>query len=95
MTKLEDLLEKYTADLESVGEKVDPKFLRAVAKACGPAINHKDASLVAFSDAEEVARIRRRFPIEKLGLTDTEKLDTGLDAVRSYCSKRSNYHAVA
>ena len=84
MTKLDDLLEKYNADLESVGEKVDPKFLRAFEKVCGPAINHTDASLVAFSDSEEVARIRKRFLIGKPGLKDAEKLGSGLDAVRSY-----------
>ena len=95
MPKLDDLLENCTTDLAIICEKLGPKFLRAVVKACGPAINYKDASLVALSDAEEVARLRRTFPIKKLGLKDTEKLDTGLAAARRHCSKRSNYHAVA
>ena len=94
MSKLDALLEKYTADLEGLGEKVDPKFLRAVAKSCGPAIYKKDASLVAFSDPEEVARIRKNFLIGKLGLKDTEKLDAGLDTVKGQYTKRSKYRAV-
>jgi len=94
MSKLDDLLEKFTADLEGVGEKVDPKFLRAIAMACGPAIYRKDASLVAFSDKEELARIRKNFLIGKLGLKDTEKLDAGLDAVKEKYTKRSKYRAV-
>ena len=45
MSKLDKLLEKYTADLEAIGDKVDAKLLRAVAKGCGPAIYRRDASL--------------------------------------------------
>tara|TARA_R110002096_G_scaffold251273_1_gene444007 strand:+ start:2273 stop:2608 length:336 start_codon:yes stop_codon:yes gene_type:complete len=94
MSKLDDLVVKYTADLEGVGEKVDAKFLRAVAKACGPSIYKKDASLVAASDKDELARVRKSFLIGKLGLKDTEKLDAGLAEVKSKYSKRSKYRVV-
>jgi len=94
MSKLDELLEKYTADLEAVGEKVDPKFLRAVAKSCGPAIYKKDASLVALSDKEEVERVRKNFLIGKLGLKDSEKLDAGIDDVKKIYTKRSKYRVV-
>ncbi len=94
MSKLDVLLEKYTDDLESIGEKVDQKFLRAAAMACGPAVYRKDASLVAFSDEEEIARIRKNFLVGKLGLKDSEKLDAGLDAVKAKYNKRSKYRVV-
>lgn len=94
MSKLDALLEKYTADLEGVGDKVDAALLRAVAKACGPAIYRKDASLVAASDKKELERVRKNFLIGKLGLKDTPKLDEGIAAVKSTYSKRSKYRVV-
>ena len=62
MSKLDDLLVKFTADLEKIGDKVDAKLLRAAAKACGPSLYRKDASLVAVSDPKEVARVKKEFP---------------------------------
>ncbi|MEX2580913.1 MAG: DUF2853 family protein [Verrucomicrobiales bacterium] len=94
MSKLDDLLEKYQADLEAAGEKVDPKFLRAVAKSCGPAIYRKDASLVALSDPKETERIRKNFLIGKLGLKDTEKLDAGIKEVKGKYAKRNKFRVV-
>ena len=94
MSKLDELLEKYKADLEGVGEKVDAKFLRAVAKSCGPAIYRKDSSLVAVSDPKEVERIRKNFLIGKLGLKDSEKLDAGIEEVKKKYTKRSKYRVV-
>lgn len=94
MSKLDELLEKYQADLEAAGEKVDAKFLRAVAKSCGPAIYRKDASLVALSDKAEVERVRKNFLIGKLGLKDTEKLDEGIAEVKKKYTKRSKYRVV-
>ncbi len=95
MSKLDDLLIKFTSDLEGVGEKrIDKKFLRAVARACGPAIYRKDASLVALSDKAEVERIRKNFLIGKLGLKDTEKLDAGIAEVKKAYTKRSKYRVV-
>lgn len=94
MSKLDELLEKYKSDLEAVGDKVDDKLLRATAKACGPAIYRRDASLVALSDNAEVERVKKNFLIGKLGLKDTPKLDDGIAAVKGTYSKRSKYRVV-
>ena len=94
MSKLDDLLVKYTADLEKIGEKVDAKVLRGVAKACGPSIYKADASLVAASDKEELARVKKGFLIKKLGLKDTPKLDEGIADVKKAYTKRAKYRAV-
>ena len=94
MSKLDDLLEKYTADLEGAGVKVDAAFLKAGAKSCGPAIFRNDASLVALSDNYDVARVIDIFLIGKLGLKDTPKLDEGIAAVKAKYSKRSKYRVV-
>lgn len=94
MSKLDDLLVKYKADLEATGDKVDDQLLRATAKACGPAIYRRDASLVALSDSAEVDRVKKNFLIGKLGLKDTPKLDEGIDAVKKTYTKRSKYRVV-
>lgn len=94
MSKLDDLLVKYKADLEATGDKVDDKLLRGTAKACGPAIYRADASLVAVSDKAEVERVRKNFLIGKLGLKDTPKLDEGIEAVKKAYSKKAKYRVV-
>ncbi|MCH1408711.1 MAG: DUF2853 family protein [Verrucomicrobiales bacterium] len=94
MSKIDKLLEKYTADLKAVGDKVDAKLLRAVAKGCGPAIYRRDASLVAASDKKELDRVKKNFLIGKCGLKDTPKLDDGIAAVKKAYSKRSKYRVV-
>jgi Protein of unknown function (DUF2853) len=94
MSKLDDLLVKFKADLEAAGQKVDEKLLRAVAKSCGPTIYKPDAALVALSDKEEVERVRKGFLIGKLGLKDNEKLDEGIAAVKAIYSKRAKLRVV-
>lgn len=94
MSKLDDLLANYTADLEKIDEKVNAELLKAVAKSQGPSIYQKDASLVALSDPKEVARIKTNFLIKKLGLKDTPKLDDGIGAVKDKYPKRSKYRIV-
>ena len=94
MSKLDDLLVKYTADLEAIGEKVDAKYLRGVAKSCGPSIYKKDSSLVAASNKKELATVRANFLIKKLGLKDTPKLDEGIADVKAAYSKRAKFRVV-
>ncbi len=39
---------------------------------CGIALRQRDSSLVAFTDKEEVARVRNNFLKKKLGLTEPD-----------------------
>ncbi len=94
MSKLDDLLVKYTADLEAIGNKVDAKCLRGVAKSCGPSIYRKDSSLVAASNKQELETVRKKFLIGKLGLKDTPKLDEGIAEVKAAYAKRAKYRVV-
>lgn len=94
MSRLDDLMDQYISDLTEMGEPVDKKFLFAVVKACGPAIYRKDSSLVASSDPEELSRVKNNFLIGKLGLKDTEKLDTGLEEVSQKYSKPNKHRVV-
>ncbi len=83
MSKLSDLCDRYEKDFieKEIVKKVDRPLLNAVAKACGPAIYKADASKVACSNKEEMARIRKNFLLKKLELKDTPKLDEGLAEV--------------
>ena len=94
MSKLDDLVEKYAADIEGIGEKVDKKLLLAVAKGCGPSLYRKDACLVAASDPKEVERMKKNFCIKKLGIADNDKLDQGIKEVFKAYSKRQKQRAV-
>jgi len=83
MSKLSDLCDRYEKELvEKVGlKKVDRDLLNKVAKACGPAIYKADASKVACSSKDEMARVKKNFLMKKLELKDTPKLDEGLAEV--------------
>ncbi|MEL6473217.1 MAG: DUF2853 family protein [Pseudomonadota bacterium] len=81
MSKRDELIEKYAADLqEKCGMKPDMELLTAVTKACGPSIYKKDSATVAASDKSELERVKQNFLIKKLGLADTPKLDDGIKA---------------
>lgn len=97
MSKREELIAKYAGDLETkCGEKVDKKLLTAVTIGCGPSIYSKDASTVSAGDPKELDRVRKNFLIKKLGLSDTPKLDEGIQAVieKYGRSNRNKYRAV-
>lgn len=83
MGKFDDLIEVYKTNMTEKLKikKVDGPLLHAAAKACGPAMYKADASKVACSDKDEMARIRKNFLIKKLQLKDSEKLDAGLKKV--------------
>ncbi|MEM6410253.1 MAG: DUF2853 family protein [Pseudomonadota bacterium] len=97
MSKREELIEKYTKQMEEkIGLKVDKALLAGVTKACGPSIYNKDSSQVAASDTKELDRIKKNFLIKKLELKDTPKLDEGIKAVIETYGKstRPKYRAV-
>lgn len=97
MSKRDDLITKYAADLkEKCGVNVDLDLLTKVTIGCGPSIYNADAATVAGSDAGELATVKNNFLIKKLGLNDGPELDNGLDAVMETYGKsnRTKYRAV-
>lgn len=81
MSKLDDAIVKFEANLGKLGVKVDSVVLRGVAKSLGPSLYKNDAAKVAASDKKELETIKKNFLIKKLGLKDTPKLDAGISAV--------------
>jgi len=71
-TKVE-MMEKYTAQLEELGETVNAELLEWATDRVGPANYNRDAQTVAASDPEEVKRVYTNFVADELEETDEEK----------------------
>ncbi len=97
MSKRDELIEKYAADLkEKCGVEVDMDLLTKVTIGCGPSIYNSDSSTVSGSDESELETVKNNFLIKKLGLKDGPELDAGIQAVLTQYgqSNRSKYRAV-
>ena len=96
MSKFDEAMVLYKAQLNSINVDFDETQLTAVAKGLGPSIYNKDSSTVSGSDDTELERVKANFLIKKLGMEDSPAL---MEAVREVCvqlgtSNRSKYRAV-
>ena len=85
MSKRDDLIVKYAADLkDKCGVTADMDLLTKVTIGLGP------------SDAKVLATVKNKFLIKKLGLTDSPDLDKAIDAVieKYGRSNRTKYRVV-
>ena len=62
----------WAADVKKHVDIVDEKAIAGIIHYCGIALQNRDSALVAFSDKEEVARVRENFLKKKLGLTNPD-----------------------
>ncbi len=92
MSKREELIAKYAADLkEKCGVTPNMDLLTKVTIGCGPSIYNDDASTVAGSQQSELDTVKNNFLIKKLGLPDTKTLDEAINTVLEKYGK-SNKH---
>jgi len=98
MGKLDDKVDFYEDYMKTKlnMRSVDRDLLKAVAKACGPAIYKNDASKVSSSSEDELNTVKQKFCIKKLGCEDNKKLDKAIDFVIDKFGKssRSKHRAV-
>lgn len=97
MSKRDELIEKYAADLkEKCGVTADMDLLTKVTVGLGPSIYNDDAATVSGSDDSELATVKTNFLIKKLGLSDGPALDEGIAKVMAQYgqSNRNKYRAV-
>ncbi|WP_010521836.1 DUF2853 family protein [Aquimarina agarivorans] len=97
MSKRDELIEKYAADIkDKLKQTPDMDLLKKVTIGCGPAIYNKDASTVSGGDETELATVKNNFLIKKLGLADGPELDSAIESVIEAYGKsnRSKYRAV-
>ncbi|GIV42951.1 MAG: hypothetical protein KatS3mg035_0074 [Bacteroidia bacterium] len=81
MSKFDEAIEAYKAELTELKIDVNEELLREITKGLGPSIYLKDASLVSCSDQSELDRVKKNFLIGKLGISDEESMDSALKAV--------------
>lgn len=85
MSKFDDLMQKYEAELKGSGKSaVDGALLTNIAKGLGPSIYLRDASMVSCTDQAELDRVKNNFLIKKLGMQDGPALD---DAIKAVCDE--------
>lgn len=97
MSKRDELIEKYAADIkDKFGETPDMDLLTKVTIGCGPSIYNNDASKVSSSDEKELTTVKNNFLVKKLGLKDGPQLMEAINAVtnRYGSSERNKYRAV-
>lgn len=97
MSKREELIQKYANDLKTkCNVQPDMDLLKKVTIGCGPSIYDNDASTVSGTDPSEIETVRNNFLIKKLGLSDSPKLDEGINKVLDLYGKsnRNKYRAV-
>jgi len=97
MSKRDDLIEKYAADLrDKCGVEPDMDLLTKVTVGLGPSIYNDDSSTVSGSDPNEIATVKNNYLIKKLGLSDGPELDSAIDSVIETYGKsnRNKYRAV-
>lgn len=74
--------EDWAVDVLKYNPNANREAIAGIVKHCGIALHSRDSSLVAFTDPEEVKRVRESFLKKKLGLTDSDaELDTAIKAV--------------
>lgn len=96
MSAFDEKLEIYKAQVAELNLGISDELLTGVAKGLGPSIYNDDASRVAGSDAEELARVKNNFLIGKLGLADGPELDAAIAEVIEQLgtSNRNKWRAV-
>lgn len=92
MSKRDDLIAKYAADLkDKMGVTPDMDLLTKVTIGAGPSIYNADAETVAASDKSELERVKDNYLVKKLGLADSPALMEAIDkVVTQYGSSNRN-----
>lgn len=66
------MAEDWSIDVRKYVPNADSKVIDAIVRYCGIALQNRDSSLVSFTDATEVGRVRENFLKKKLGLTQSD-----------------------
>lgn len=96
MSKFDEAIATYEAEVKELKLGIDSGLLKAVAKGLGPSIYKADAAKVSSSDPDELGRVKTNFLIKKLGLKDGPELDAAIEEVvqKLGASNRNKYRAI-
>jgi Protein of unknown function (DUF2853) len=73
MSSKVEMLEKYVAQLEDMGETADSELLEKITDGLGPANYNLDAQAVSVTDPAEMKRVYTNFVADELAISDEEK----------------------
>jgi hypothetical protein len=98
MTKFQEAIQTYVTFMNeklNIANVSEPTLV-ALAQMLGDNIFDKDASLVACSDKDELARVKHYFLINELGLQEKPELDKAIQAVckKMGASNRKKFRVV-
>jgi len=95
MSKFEECISDYLAEVKKSNLDVSEDFLRKVAKGLGPSIYLKDASLVSCSDKAELERVAKNYAEKKLGVTGPSVDKAISETCEAFgSSNRNKYRAI-
>ena len=96
MSKLQEKIDLYTSEVEKLGLGLNVELLAAVTKGLGPSIYKVDAEKVSSSDKKELEAVKKNFLVKKLGLENSEALDTAIENAIEKIGKsnRNKYRAI-
>ncbi len=66
----------HLADIRKYDALADADVVARLADYLAPALKNRDSALVACSDEQELARVRKNWCMGKLGVFDRERCDT-------------------
>jgi hypothetical protein len=94
MSKRDELIEKYSADIkDKFGEAANMDLLTKVTIGLGPAIYNMDASKVSGGDEKEKETVKNNFLIKKLGMKESADMMPAIDSVLTkYGASSKNKH---
>lgn len=94
MSKRDELIEKYAADIkDKFGENADIELLKKVTIGLGPSVYNADASKVSGGDEKELETVKNNYLIKKLGLADGPALNDAIKTVmEKYGTSNRNKH---
>lgn len=76
------MAQNWEVDVRKYAPDANAQAIAGIVRYCGIALQNRDASLVSFSDPEEVGRVRENFLKKKLGLTQSDaELDKAIAEV--------------
>ena len=69
----------YAADVKKYDPKADDAAIAKIVKHLGIALRNRDSALVSCSDPKELARVREKWCMKKLGVTDEAACDNAIE----------------
>lgn len=79
MSQFDEVIERCKQLMADQNIDCDDALLTSIAKSLGPSIYNRDSGTVATGDKDEVATVRTKFVLGKLGCEDSPAADAAIE----------------